>query len=83
MTPAVVCSWDGGQVCENANWVIAWMCDRCDDENILEICDKHYKSRFIDIQGNTQKFNCPACQGDVSWVGKRMDGLIEDTRING
>jgi hypothetical protein len=79
------CTWlEAGSEVEDEpiNWVIAWMCNRCDDESVLEICDAHYKNTFIDVQGNTQKFNCPACQGDVSWVARRMDNLIEDARIN-
>jgi hypothetical protein len=83
VTPAVVCSWDEGQVCENANWIVAWMCDRCDDQNVLEVCDQHYQGIFITREDGTPlKFGCPQCQGSVSWVARRMDNLIEDGLIN-
>jgi hypothetical protein len=67
---------------EPIKWIIAWVCDRCGEEATLELCDDHYGANFINPEGTPQKFNCPECQGNVSWVARRMDNLIEDELIN-
>jgi hypothetical protein len=85
MIPFIVCKWiEAGEeeINEPANWVVAWMCDRCDNEAVLEICDKHYTDSFIDGLGTPMKFGCPQCQGSVSWVARKMNSSIEDSLIN-
>jgi hypothetical protein len=79
------CKWlEAGSEVEDEpiNWIIAWECDRCDDEAVLELCDMHYNSTFIDGEGKPLKFGCPQCQGSVSWVARKMNNFVEDSLIN-
>lgn len=79
------CKWlEAGHEIEEepVNWVIAWMCDRCALEDIIDLCQEHYEATFIDSEGTPQKFGCPDCHGTVSYVARRLDNYIENEMIN-
>jgi hypothetical protein len=76
---SLVCGWDEGQVCGPAQWVIAFMCDRCDDEGTQDVCDKHYD---VFASEGRIRAGCSQCGGTVSWVADRIDGSMSTEGIN-
>ena len=75
MTP---CHWDKGEPCKDCKppeWVIAWMCERCGNENVFEICSEHYETYFTNAQSTA--FACGGCHGNVSYMAQAIHS--EDT----
>lgn len=65
----VTCAWDNKYGdCKPAEWIIAWMCSRCEEENIFELCDMHYKAHVTRDGASPYSFTCSSCQGEVSYV---------------
>lgn len=60
-----------GVICQPVEWVVAYLCNRCEKNGTADLCDKHYNKVY-----NTPmapRLDCSACQGTISWVAERLD----------
>lgn len=65
--------------CGGAEWVIAFMCDHCEANNTMEVCDQHYHTVYMD---ETMRLSCGNCQGTLSWMSERIDHTAQTEVIN-
>jgi hypothetical protein len=80
------CHWDKGEPCKDckpAEWIVAWMCERCDQENIFEICVEHYTNYFAwETIGPPVGFACSECHGEVSYITQAIHSQGTTERLH-
>jgi hypothetical protein len=65
--------------CAEAEWVVAMLCDHCEADGTMEVCDHHYHKVYI----NTEvRLACGNCQGTLSYISERIDHSAQAEVIN-
>lgn len=65
--------------CGYAEWVIAFLCDRCMADGTSEVCNAHYRKVF---ENPEVRLACGTCQGTLSYVAERLDHDASSEVIN-
>jgi hypothetical protein len=65
--------------CGYAVWVIALLCDRCEGDATVELCDVHYN--YVWVNTDT-RLACSDCQGTISYIAERIDHSVQSEVIN-
>jgi hypothetical protein len=72
----LTCAWDKEEFtprCGTVEWIIAYMCDRCNNQAVTEICDTHY--RTINQPNPPQpRISCGHCHGTISYSTRKLTG---------
>jgi hypothetical protein len=65
--------------CASAEWVIAFLCDKCEADGTADVCDQHYHRVYTnpDI-----RLACGDCHGTLSFVAERLDHGAAEEVIN-
>jgi hypothetical protein len=69
--PGAVTINEPGIICKPVEWVVAYLCNRCDANGTADLCERHYR-RVYDNPA-ARRLGCSTCQGTISWVGERLD----------
>ena len=65
--------------CGHAEWVVVFLCDRCEATGNSEVCDAHYHKIF---ENPEVRLACGDCQGTLSYAAERIDHGAASEVIN-
>lgn len=65
--------------CGEAEWVVALLCDKCEATGVMEVCDHHYHTVYLD---ESIRLACNMCQGTISYITERVDHSAQSEVIN-
>jgi hypothetical protein len=66
--------------CEEVQWVVAYICDKCEGEGTADLCRYHYN--IIYNAHDHPRLGCDRCQGTISWVSENLDHDTTAEAIN-
>ena len=74
------CKYAATGHCDEANWIVAYICDKCEREGTADLCNHHYNLIYNDH--DHPRLGCDQCQGTISWVAENLSHDTHYEAIN-